>query len=170
MTKAEKAFTVMELIFVIVIVGIVVSVVIPRLATTRDDAKVAFCVGDIGTFIHDLAGYYTSQGQFSLNIKEMTNVGVYETTPITQNGSAGEYYYVCNKIKEIITPADAAVTFKFSNASDGAGNLHVNLNATMASVTQGSVDGDLGHLLKVKHVASDGLGVNHSLAGIRVKR
>ena len=100
----------------------------------------------------------------------MTNVGVLETTPITTNGSAGEYYYVCNKIKDTQTSADAAITFTFSNTSDTAGNLHINLNATMTSVTQGSVDGDLGYLLEVKHVASDGLGVNHSLAGIRVKR
>jgi len=170
MTKIKKAFTVMELVFVITIVGILASVIIPILATTRDDAKVAFCVGDISLFIRDLATYYTSQGKFSLNIKDMTNVEVHETTPITANGSLGEYYYVCNKIKDTQTSADSAITFRFSNASDGAGNLHVNLNATMASVTQGSVDGDLGYLLKVKHVASDGLGINHPLAGFRIKR
>lgn len=170
MTKSKRAFTVMELIFVIVILGIIASIMLPLLATTRDDAKVAFCVGDIGTFIHDLAGYYTSQGKFSLNINEMTNVVVHEVTPLSSSGSAGEYYYVCNKIKESQTSADSAVTFRFASYYDGSGNRHIHLNATTASTTQGSVDGDLGHLLKVKHVASDGVGFNHSIAGIRVKR
>ena len=38
--KNKKAFTMIELIFAIVIVGILASVAIPRLAATRDDAVV----------------------------------------------------------------------------------------------------------------------------------
>ena len=37
----RKAFTMVELIFVIVILGILASVAIPRLAATRDDAYIA---------------------------------------------------------------------------------------------------------------------------------
>ena len=36
--KNKKAFTMIELIFVIVVIGILASVAIPRLAATRDDA------------------------------------------------------------------------------------------------------------------------------------
>jgi general secretion pathway protein G len=36
----REAFTMIELIFVIVILGILASVAIPKLATTRDDAKI----------------------------------------------------------------------------------------------------------------------------------
>ncbi|WP_255494594.1 type II secretion system protein [Sulfurovum sp. bin170] len=39
--KNKKAFTMIELVFVIVIIGILASVAIPRLAATRDDAEVA---------------------------------------------------------------------------------------------------------------------------------
>lgn len=170
MRKVKKAFTVMELIFVIVILGILASVVIPRLATTRDDAKVAFCTGDITLFMRDLSTYYTSQGKFSLNMKEMTNVEVHETIPITSNGSNGEYYYVCNNIKENINSTDAAITFKFSNTVDSQGTIRINFNATTTSIDQGTVDGNLGNLLKLKHIASDGVGIIHHIAGIRVKR
>ncbi len=38
--KNRKAFTMIELIFAIVIVGILASVAIPRLAATRDDATI----------------------------------------------------------------------------------------------------------------------------------
>ena len=38
--KSKNAFTMIELIFVIVIIGILASVAIPRLAATRDDAEI----------------------------------------------------------------------------------------------------------------------------------
>lgn len=170
MKTTREAFTLMEMIFVIVILGILATVVLPRLATTRDDAKVAFCVESVTLFMRDLSNYYTSQGKFSTTIHDMTNVEIHEITPITQNGDAGEYYYVCNKIKETQTPADAAIIFTFSKIDDGIGNKLVNLNAITASVTQGTVDGDLGHLLKVKNIASDGLGRDYKITGIRIKR
>jgi general secretion pathway protein G len=40
MNQSKKAFTMMELIFVIVIIGILASVAVPRLAATRDDATI----------------------------------------------------------------------------------------------------------------------------------
>ena len=39
MIKKKSAFTMIELVFVIVILGILASVAIPRLAATRDDAE-----------------------------------------------------------------------------------------------------------------------------------
>jgi len=38
--KERKAFTMMELVFVIVIIGILAAVAIPRLSATRDDAEI----------------------------------------------------------------------------------------------------------------------------------
>jgi len=40
-TQNKKAFSMIELVFVIVIIGILASVAIPRLAATRDDATIA---------------------------------------------------------------------------------------------------------------------------------
>lgn len=40
-SNQRKAFTMIELIFVIVILGILAAIAIPRLAVTRDDAQVA---------------------------------------------------------------------------------------------------------------------------------
>ena len=58
----KKAFTMIELIFVIVIIGILASVAIPRLTSTRDDAKIAKTVSNLKIILYDAFSYYASQG------------------------------------------------------------------------------------------------------------
>ena len=72
--KNMKAFTMIELIFVIVILGILAAVAIPRLAATRDDAEVVKAVSNVRLAIQDVGGFYLAKGYFSENISEMTNV------------------------------------------------------------------------------------------------
>jgi len=62
MIKTRKAFTMIELIFVIVIIGILASVAVPRLAATRDDAKIAKTVSNLKTLLYDSFSFYVSQG------------------------------------------------------------------------------------------------------------
>lgn len=68
----RKGFTMIELIFVIVILGILAAVAIPRLTATRDDAEISKAATNYSTLISDLTAYYTSQGSFSTNWADMT--------------------------------------------------------------------------------------------------
>ena len=60
----KKGFTMIELIFVIVILGVLASVALPRLAATRDDAEVAKAATNLATAVSDITAYYTAKGKF----------------------------------------------------------------------------------------------------------
>ena len=85
----RKGFTMIELIFVIVILGILAAVAIPRLAATRDDAEISKALNNINTLVTDVGAYYTSQGDFAPNLKDMTNVQVVSETGLSSAINAG---------------------------------------------------------------------------------
>ena len=71
----KKGFTMIELIFVIVILGILASVAIPRLAGTRTDAEISATVANLRTLLNDVASYYAVKGEFgTVKWNEITNV------------------------------------------------------------------------------------------------
>ena len=95
----RSGFTMIELIFVIVILGILASVAIPKLAATRDDAKVSKAASEVSTLVSDFSAYYTSQGKFAVP-SSMTNVKLTSvkdsatmTEPTLANLNAGVVYY-----------------------------------------------------------------------------
>ena len=45
--KAKKAFTMIELVFVIVVIGILASIAVPKFAATRDDAIISKARSDV---------------------------------------------------------------------------------------------------------------------------
>jgi len=80
-----KAFTLVEVIFVIVILGILSAVAIPRLMTSRDDSKMAVALREMGMIVSEISSYYTTLGTFSGDVLAMTSVENLEYTTAWDN-------------------------------------------------------------------------------------
>lgn len=61
--KNKKAFTMLELVFILVILGILAAIAIPKISASRDDAKLVALKSDISTLKSSFPAYFLSQGQ-----------------------------------------------------------------------------------------------------------
>ena len=62
MKISTNAFTMIELVFVIIILGILASIAIPKLAATRVDAKKSALIANSKTCVNDVVSAYKGQG------------------------------------------------------------------------------------------------------------
>ena len=83
MKNMRHGFTMIELIFVIVIIGILAAVAIPKLSATRDDAKISTGAQNVATAITDIGAYYTANGSIGTNWTDMTAVKLDQTTGVS---------------------------------------------------------------------------------------
>ena len=63
----SRAFTMVELIFVIVIIGILVTIAVPKLSATKDDAKSSKICHNVAVCVTDAAAIYTAKQTVNLS-------------------------------------------------------------------------------------------------------
>ena len=70
----RNGFTMIELIFVIVILGILAAVAIPKLMATRTDAQIAKNVQNLGAAVNEVSSYIVAKGSADNNISKMSSI------------------------------------------------------------------------------------------------
>jgi general secretion pathway protein G len=88
----KKAFSMLELIFVIIILGILASFAIPNLSATRSDAKAVSVKSDIKLAIDSISAYYMAKGQITDISKTVTLDDTRWTIANNTNGTANLAY------------------------------------------------------------------------------
>lgn len=121
----KQAFTMIELIFVIVILGVLAAVAIPKFNATRNNAKIAVMSQTMAMAATDIAGYAISQGTIEQDLRLMSNgiktlVDRGEAT-VDLNGSAsfrmgseGD----CLNFKVVDGDLDANLTLEYGSGID----------------------------------------------------
>jgi len=82
----HKAFTMVELIFVIVIIGILSSVAIPKLAATRDDAYAAICTEVTQRILSEITAAYARNGYTKFSTLGIGSISSISTSQTEGNG------------------------------------------------------------------------------------
>lgn len=88
--SSKKAFTMIELIFVIVVIGILAAIAVPKLAATRDDAKISKAIATVGALRSAIATQrqkYILDGSFTDINTAAAAVGLLEY-PISSDWSS----------------------------------------------------------------------------------
>jgi len=109
----KRGFTMIELIFVIVIIGILAVIAIPKLSATRDDAKLVTELQNLSTCINDLGGSYTATGAVD-NPSNVASCTQLKCFTVTRNGNGQD-----GKVNIKNSGADASKDY-CKNTNNGA--------------------------------------------------
>jgi len=151
MIKIKKAFTMVELIFVIVIIGILATVAMPRLGATRDDAKIAKTVSNLKVLLYDAFSFYASQGGDIWKVSKWSNVtdtvGSVQGATSTLNSPVriyGEYGVTCFTVTPHTDVNGTVLTVTANNSTD-----IICSKAQEVAKKVGIVDNTYGKILKL---------------------
>ncbi|EHJ4643663.1 prepilin-type N-terminal cleavage/methylation domain-containing protein [Campylobacter coli] len=97
----KKAFTILELVFVIVILGILAAIALPKMSSSKDEAEVSKSLNNLKTLINDIS-IYTLKNSHLSSIKTMSNVSGVENVDLGNFNGTKEVNFRVGEDKECI--------------------------------------------------------------------
>ena len=125
MQKSKNAFTMIELIFVIVILGILASVALPKFAATRTDAEISKARSDIASIRSSIVterqtrlikGDSSWIGKLSIDGENLFT-GEDENKTLLTYGIAPDKWQKTNDTTYTYTSENTVLTFTYDNAT-----------------------------------------------------
>jgi len=120
-----------ELIFVIVILGILAAVAVPKLAATRDDAKVAALQTDINTYVNAIPAWFA--GQKDARIAQAVSL---DTAQWKKSTTAGEEAYTLS-----LDGGNGCVTIQVVDSNGTNEDTTPTINAVTGAFTATTTNG-----------------------------
>jgi prepilin-type N-terminal cleavage/methylation domain-containing protein len=156
----RSGFTMIELIFVIVILGILAAVAIPKLSATRDDAKISKLSANVSTLLNDAGAFYTSQGETNwaaATWDDVTNVELYTDT--TGSTPIGTTTAITTDVYIVANPGAAAASDCVLLNATADGNLTIGNGGDTTSTVCSGVQTNIATMKKT-----------HTFGGVGVVR
>ena len=125
MKKRRDAFSMVELIFVIIILGLLMGIALPRLVETRDDAKLSVEAHNIMAGAEDIASYAVMHARIKPHLSDMSYAikhAVEDGVAQDQGGYVVKYKAIgvddCVRLK-VQNPNQATAVLKIENGGGG---------------------------------------------------
>ncbi len=163
----KKAFTMIELIFVIVILGILAAVAIPKLMATRTDAKVSAISQEVSNAVSEIPAYVTSQGKVGTiyNMSQVAKTLVDQQKAYDANLSKGN----SNAKDDTYTRIANSIDTLYVGAQDDNGDIEPCMILDVNSTTLVVTDSSAGTGAICKGVQARIKEGNYTIAGSNVK-
>jgi len=132
----KTAFTMIELIFVIVILGILAAVAIPKLAGTRDDAKMSVMMSNIADSASELGNYAVSHAGINNDLSTMSNT--IKTLVSTSQATLGNRSVVIKF--DNVDCINISIVHTLTNDDLNISSIETGANNVMCQALQNNVD------------------------------
>ncbi|ENO9909230.1 prepilin-type N-terminal cleavage/methylation domain-containing protein [Campylobacter coli] len=97
----KRAFTILELVFVIVILGILAAIALPKFSSSRDEAEVSKSLNNLKTLINDISIYALKNSHLN-TMNFMSNVSGVENVDLSNFNGIKEVNFRVGDDKECL--------------------------------------------------------------------
>ena len=119
LAKQRDGFTLIELLIVVVIIGILASIAIPKFAATKDKAKLAAVKSDVRNIVTGQEAYFADYNVYTASLPAtIFQASVGNTASSSLLGTTGFTATVTNS-SITINPKQCTVTVGSGSTSDG---------------------------------------------------